>query len=133
MAPHEHQYELPMLSGTEREGRWRRVRQQMSQAGLDCLVAYGAPGSLSALYLTQVDMEGLAIFPLEGDPIFLLPSGERWLHWATDSQRWVRDVRPVSDLASATGEALEHLGARRVGLVDFKGMGSAGYTQLMTR
>ncbi len=131
MASHEHKYELPMLSGAEREARWRRVRQQMSQAGLDCLVAYGAAGNLSALYLTQVDMEGLAIFPLDSDPIFLLPSGDRWLHWATDSQRWVRDVRPVGDLAGATGDALEQLGARRVGLVDLKGMASAGYTQLM--
>lgn len=63
MASHEHKYELPMLSGAERDDRWRRVRQEMSQAGLDCLVAYGAPGNLSALYLTQVDMEGLWCWP----------------------------------------------------------------------
>ena len=132
MAPHTHKYELPMLSQSERDARWARVREQMSEAGLDCLLVHGAPGSLGALYLTQVDMEGLAVLPLERDPIFLLPSGERWLHWATDSQNWIEDVRPVRDLAAATGEVLEQLGPGRIGLVDFKGMGSTGYAALMT-
>jgi len=132
MASHTHKYDLPMLSQSERDARWARVRARMGQAGLDCLLVHGAPGNLGALYLTQVDMEGLAIFPLERDPIFLLPSGERWLHWATDSQNWIEDVRPVRDLAAATGEVLEQLGPRRIGLVDFKGMGSTGYAELMT-
>jgi Xaa-Pro aminopeptidase len=123
MQPDAHTYEIPMLSEAERDGRWTRVREQMARAGLDCLLAYSGPSSLSALYLTQIDMEGLAVFPLERDPIFLLPSGERWLHWAQRSQTWVQDVRPVRDLAAATAQTVESLAPRRVGLVELKETG----------
>jgi len=131
MEPHAHTYEVPMLSQPERDRRWARVREQMDKAGIDCLLAYSGGLSLSALYLTQIDMEGLAVFPGDRDPIFLLPSGDRWLHWAQRSQTWVNDVRPVRDLAAATGEVLEGLAPRRIGLVDFKGMGTSGHTPLM--
>jgi Xaa-Pro aminopeptidase len=120
-----------MLSLSERDVRWASVREQMGRAGIDCLLAHSAGTNLSALYLTQIDMEGLAIFPLEGDPVFLLPSGERWLHWAQGSQGWMQDARPVRELAGPTGEVLEQLGARRIGLVDFKGLGTSGYAELM--
>ncbi len=132
MEPNAHHYELPTLSLSEREARWARVRGEMEHAGLDCLLAYSGGNSLNALYLTQIDMEGLAMFPLQGDPVFLLPSGERWLHWAQGSQTWVPDVRPVRELASPAGEALEQAGARRVGLVDLKGLGTGAHAALMT-
>lgn len=109
MESHAHTYEIPMLSRAERDARWGRIREQMAKAGLDCLLAYSGPSSLSALYLTQIDMEGLAVFPLDRDPLFLLPSGERWLHWAQGSQTWVQDVRPVRELAAAAGGAVEAL------------------------
>lgn len=131
MEPQTHAYEIPMLSLAERAQRWARVREQMDRAGFDCLLAYSGTGSLSALYLTQIDMEGLAVFPSDRDPIFVLPSGERWLHWAEGSQTWVRDVRPVRDLAGTTGEILEGLTPRRIGLVDLKGMGATNQAQLM--
>jgi Xaa-Pro aminopeptidase len=130
MAEHEHRYELPVLSIAERDARWRRVREQMAEHGLDCLLVYGASGNLSAQYLTQIDMDGLAVFPLERDPVFLLPSGERWLHWARGSQDWVEDVRPARDLAAATGDALEQLAPKRIGLVDLKGMGTAAHAAM---
>ncbi len=129
MKAHEHKYELPMLSQAERDRRWARMRQEMSRVGVDCLVAHEGGTNVSALYLTQIDMDGLAIFPLDHDPIFLLPSGERWLHWVTDSQTWVEDVRPVRDLAAA-GDALEAIGAKRIGLVDFNGLGRGTYSEL---
>jgi Xaa-Pro aminopeptidase len=120
-----------MLSHVERDARWARVREEMRRHKLDCLLAYSGPGSLNALYLTQIDMDGLAIFPQDGDPVFLLPSGERWLHWAQGSQTWVHDVRPVRELVSTASAVLEGLAAARVGLVDLKGMGAAGYAELM--
>lgn len=120
-----------MLSHDERDGRWARVREQMNRAGLDCLLAYEASGDPSARYLTQVDMKGLAVFPLEREPVYLLSSGQRWLHWATDSQNWVEDVRAARDLAAATRDALEEVGARRVGLVGFKGMGNTVHGELL--
>jgi Xaa-Pro aminopeptidase len=103
----------------------------MDRDGLDCLLAYGGGSSLSAMYLTQIDMEGLAIFPSDREPTFLLPSGERWLHWAERSQTWLSDVRPVRDLAAAASEMLHGLAPTRVGLVDLKGMGTSGHAALM--
>jgi Xaa-Pro dipeptidase len=131
MEPHATPYEIPMLSRAERDARWTRVREQMEKAGLDCLLAYSGPSSLSALYLTQIDMEGLAVFLLDREPVFLLPSGDRWLHWAQRSQTWVHDVRPVRDLAAATAEVVEGLAPRRIGLVELKGLGTSGHSELM--
>jgi len=92
MERHAHAYEIPMLSQAERDARWARVREQMGKAGLDCLLAYSGPSSLSALYLTQVDMEGLAVFPLDRDPLFLLPSG---VHVPQESSRALPDLSPT--------------------------------------
>ena len=124
-------YEVPTLSLPERERRWKAVRERMSAEGLDCLVAHAGGASLSALYLTQIDMDGLAIFPAEGEPTFLLPT-DRWLHWAQRSQRWVRDVRAVRDLSTSAGQLLEEAGARRVGLVDVKGMSATASQALLS-
>lgn len=131
MEPHGHSYQVPILSRAERDQRWGRVRAEMREAGLDCLLANSGTGSLGGQYLTHIDMDGLAIFPLEREPVFLLPSGDRWHHWALGSQDWVGDVRPVRGLAGSVGGVLEELKARRVGLVDFKGMHAATYADVM--
>ena len=83
-------------------------------------------------YLTQIDMEGLAVFPLDRDPLFLLPSGERWLHWAQGSQTWVQDVRPGP--GTGCGGRWRGRGTRaaphRAGRVE--GIGDRGHAQLMS-
>jgi Xaa-Pro aminopeptidase len=123
-------YEVPMMSLAERARRWNAVRERMAEEGLDCLLAHAGGGSLSALYLTQIDMDGLAVFPAEGEPTFLLPT-DRWLHWAQRSQQWVRDVRAVRDPAATAGQLLDEAGARRVGVVDAKGMAAGAHQALM--
>lgn len=128
---HEHRYEVPMLSRQERDSRWGKLRQQMGERGLDCLLVYGSGGNLNAQYLSQIGEEGLLVFPLEADPVFLLPSGDRWLHWALGSQDWVHDVRPVRDLPASTGECLDTLRVKRLGLVDVRGLRASAYDGLM--
>lgn len=131
MQEHDDRYEIPMLSLAERDRRWAAVRERMADESLDCLLAHAGTGSLSALYLTQIDMEGLALFPADGEPIFLLPT-DRWLHWVRRSQSWVADVRAVRDLPAAAAEILDEKDARRVGLIDIRAMGSAAREALMT-
>src|SRR5712692_1561957 len=122
-------YEVPKLSLSERDQRWRRVRARMEAEGLDCLVAYASGGGTGVQYLTHVDIEGLVIFPLDREVMLLTP--ERWRHWAQRSQDWVHRVLPADSYAGTLGTALSELRPRRIGLVDFRAAGAARHQELM--
>src|SRR5713226_2108159 len=109
-------YEVPKLSLSERDQRWQRIRARMEADGLDCLVAYAASGGTGVQYLTQIDIEGLAIFPLDQKVTALTP--ERWRHWAQRSQDWVQRVLPADGYAGTLRAALSEVRAQRIGLVD---------------
>ena len=122
-------YDIQMLSLAERDRRWQRVRTRMESDGLDCLVAYGSGGGTGAQYLTHIDIEGVAVFPLEGDVMFLTP--ERWRHWARRSQSWVQQVLPAESYAAALSNALGTLRPKTIGLVDLRAAGAARNQELM--
>ncbi len=123
-------YEVPKLSLSERDQRWQRIRARMEADGLDCLVAYAASGGTGVQYLTQIDIEGLAIFPLDQKVTALTP--ERWRHWAQRSQDWVQRVLPADGYAGTLRAALSEVRAQRIGLVDVRAAGAARHQELLS-
>ena len=62
----------PTLSLQERDRRWKLVRELMKARGLDCLIVAGLSGREKAEgYLSNDYVEGIVVFPLEGEPIYL--------------------------------------------------------------
>lgn len=68
----------PTLSLRERDRRWGLVRGMMRENDLDCLVLAGLSGREAYEgYLTNDTASGIVVFPLEGDPIYLVWSSTR--------------------------------------------------------
>ena len=82
----------PMFSVTERDRRWARLRELMSEAGIELLIVTPEWINSDALYLA--DTAGVTIFPLDGDPILIL-GGE-------GSSEAVRQPSWIDDRMSAT-------------------------------
>lgn len=90
--------ELPL---SERDRRYKLVREEMEKRGLDCLVIWGDSGKWDSkfgniYYLSQMGGNGevgACIFPREGDPTVFMWAFymiDEWLEY----QSWVKDVRP---------------------------------------
>ena len=104
---------LPSLSLAERDRRWGRVRDLMTEAGIDVLVAPPNTGGnernqADARYLTQFGMNGEQIgcvFPLNGSVIGFGGPSTRLL------SGWIDDVRsPRRTFNQAIVDALKELG-----------------------
>ncbi|MCZ7574528.1 MAG: Xaa-Pro peptidase family protein [Ardenticatenaceae bacterium] len=68
------QNQLPFLSLNERDRRWKLIRKDMEERGLDCLVIQGDQGlwgynDCNVRYVTGIGDFGYALFPLKEDPI----------------------------------------------------------------
>jgi Xaa-Pro dipeptidase len=87
----------PILSLDERERRWKRARELMKQNGLDCLLVYGKGRERFDSYLTNESFDGIVIFPLVGEPTYLLWTPNRILIRLESSLKgepwWVDDLR----------------------------------------
>src|SRR5215510_2895140 len=107
----------------EYQGRLERVRQQMSQQGLDALVIHGDNYSYANLcYLTNYFPKvrgGLTVIPQRGPLALLLNIGSRDVPFAK-TLTWVEDVRASGELGHDGAEALKEKGLARgrVGLID---------------
>jgi len=67
--------DFPHFTDAEYAERERRVREVMSESGVDVLVLYGnASGHNEIRYLTNhaVSLEATLIFPLEGEPTLIV-------------------------------------------------------------
>ncbi len=67
----------PELSLNEKERRWALLREKLKGAGLSALVVYGGSQlGVPVHYLTKVwgNKMNMVIFPVDGDPIFLVPT-----------------------------------------------------------
>jgi Xaa-Pro aminopeptidase len=65
------------LSQKEKERRYTLLREKLKKAGLSALIVYGGSQiGVPVHYLTQVwgNRNNMVIFPVEGEPIFLIPS-----------------------------------------------------------
>lgn len=74
MAHHTH---LPQLTLQEKERRWHLLRERLNQAGLAALIVYGNTQlGVPVHYLSRVwgTKHNLLIFPVQGEPILLIPS-----------------------------------------------------------
>ena len=66
----------PELSLKEKERRWSLLRKKLKAAGLSALIVYGGSQlGVPVHYLTRVwgNKMNMVIFPVDGDPIFLIP------------------------------------------------------------
>jgi Xaa-Pro dipeptidase len=107
----------------EYQDRLERVRQQMSQQGLDALVIYGDNYCYADLcYLTNYFPKvrgGIAVVPQRGPLSLLLNIGSRDVPFAK-SLTWVEDVRASGQVGRDGAEVLKEKGLAqaRVGLMD---------------
>src|SRR3990172_1241847 len=90
--------EYPVLSLRERDRRWRRVRALMKEKGVECLILAGLKSREQLEgYLTNEYLEGIVIFPLDGDPVCLTWTGSRVTRHTENiqsaNQPWVEDIR----------------------------------------
>lgn len=90
--------EYPVLSLQERDRRWKRVRDLMKEKGVECLILAGLKSREQLEgYLTNEYLEGIVIFPLDGDPVCLTWTGSRVTRHTENSQSahppWVEDIR----------------------------------------
>ena len=88
----------PSLSTRERDRRWKNVRDLMRSRNLDGLIVGGFRGREHfESYLTDDYVEGVVIFPLDGDPTVLTWTGSRVSRAQESYSRgvaaWVSDYR----------------------------------------
>lgn len=68
---------MPELSLKEKERRWSLLRNKLQKAGLSALIVYGGTQlGVPVHYLTRVwgNKQNMVIFPVDGEPVFLIPS-----------------------------------------------------------
>src|ERR1700676_5502353 len=97
----------PILSLTERDRRWARVRTLMHERGFDgILVAGFRAREMYETYISDDYNEGCVIFPLEGDPVVITWAYLRVMRARWSQERgttlWVDDYRVAT---SGTGVA----------------------------
>lgn len=132
----------PMFSVTERDRRWARLRELMSEAGIELLIVTPEWINSDALYLA--DTAGVTIFPLDGDPILIL--GGEGSSEAVTQPSWIDDRMSATAFGSnaveygrVTAEVLRNRGlaGRRTAIAGILGgdlssvrqpEGYAGYT-----
>ena len=121
---------IPTFTIAERDRRWRRLREQMKQAGLDTLIALPHQGhwdqfGCDTRYITQIggaQTEVGCVFPLEGD-VTAVVRGANEIEWWGLAQDWVTDIRPSRrSYGEPVIERLQQLRAERVGVIGLSGL-----------
>jgi Xaa-Pro aminopeptidase len=114
------------LTLQERDRRWARVRELMTEQGIDLLITMPEFKSEDSFYLAN--QTGVVLFPLEGEPHLIL--GGEGSNRALHSEGWIADKSSATATGStivpygkATAERLRALnvGRKRVGLVGMAG------------
>ena len=121
---------IPTFSLAERERRWRRLRAEMKNAGLDALIALPHQGhwdqfGADARYITQIggsQTEIGAVLPLQGEGTAIV-RGANEVEWWGLAQDWVKDIRPSRrSYGEPVIERLKEIGAERVGVIGLGGL-----------
>lgn len=119
----------PTLSLSEKERRWRRTRNLMKHKDLDCLLVFGLKGRENYdSYLTNLFFNGIVVFPMGGEPVYLVWSASRivrHLEGTLDGEVfWVNDIRLGVSGPSLVGVLREKgLDQARIGIVGLKTKG----------
>jgi Xaa-Pro aminopeptidase len=119
--------EFPQLSTGERDGRWQRIREEMNQRGIDCLLLYGNSGRWNEMhgniryvtgYADNLSGTGYALFPARGHGTLITQMSVKRSAFAMS---WFTDIRgrATTQLLPILQERLSELGATRgvLGLV----------------
>lgn len=99
----------PTLSLKERDWRWKRVRELMAANKLDCLILAGLNSFQQfERYLSNDHQGGIVLFPLKGDPTYLVRSNMDVISNMEDLREggnsWIEDWR-----GGVTGEVLANV------------------------
>jgi Xaa-Pro aminopeptidase len=110
------------ISKQEYARRYAAIRQKMVQKDMDCLLVYGLPDDFNRgniRYLTGSGRGGCCLFPLEGDPVFLINPGQ-----SASQTRKIIDACDLLELKEAASpveqvkQELSRMGkSGRIGLV----------------
>jgi len=112
--------EYPTLSITERDRRWKAVRELLQRERLDGVIAFGNGRNAADSYLTNEVKKSITLLTLEDDPVMFVGDvpldhydepGARWERWAKD---WVAGD-PIGNLATRLRE--RGLDKARLGVV----------------
>jgi Xaa-Pro aminopeptidase len=119
---------MPELSLKEKTRRWSLLRKTLQKAGLSALIVYGGTQlGVPAHYLTRVwgNKQNMVIFPVSGEPVFLIPSntgmtGEQ----AVKQGCWLpaEDIRSSANLAADAAKIIIDLKLQKtqVGIDSFR-------------
>lgn len=126
---------------SERDRRYRAVRDAMEPARLDALLVYGTTGvggrwNGNYVYLAERCLfygEALLYFPLSGDPVLFISGENQYLE--ARRTRWIEEIRltrqPGADLAAHL--AARHGARARIGVSSFAGLPAAAAAELRAR
>jgi len=121
---------IPTFSMKERDRRWARLREEMTQAGFDALIGLPNQGhwdqfGADTRYITQIggtQTEVGCVLPLDGD-VTAIVRGTNEIEWWGLAQDWVKDIRPSRrSYGEPVIERLKEVRAARIGVIGLSGL-----------
>src|SRR5215472_4357670 len=116
----------PILSLSERNRRWARIRELMRERNLEGLLVAGFRArEMYETYISDDYNEGCVIFPYDGDPVVITWAYLRVMRarWSKDrgAALWVDDYRVASSGHGVADVVIEkHLAEANLGVVGLK-------------
>ena len=119
---------MPELSLKEKDRRWSLLRKTLKKAGLSALIVYGGTQlGVPVHYLTRVwgTKQNMVVFPVEGDPLLLIPSNTGMTGEMLSKQGcWIpaENVRSSANLAADAAKIITSLNLQKtqVGIDSFR-------------
>ncbi len=122
---------IPIFDLQERDRRWKRLRERMQQAQLDCIIGFPNSGHWDQFqaglrYITQIGgntTEVAVVFPLDGETTAFVRGPNEVAWWGSQSE-WIPDLQttgrswaqPVIQSLRAKG-----LANKRIGVIGLTG------------
>lgn len=119
---------MPELSLKEKERRWSLLHKTLQKAGLSALIVYGNTQlGVPVHYLTRIwgNKQNMMIFPVVGEPVFLIPSNTGMTGEALVKQGcWLpaENIRSSANLAADAAKIIKELKLEKtqVGIDSFR-------------
>lgn len=100
---------VPTLPLEERDARWAKIRAEMANRGIDCLVIWSSDRGYGTAhanmrYLLGIAPEsiagGIGLFPVEGDPVAFVDYPNYYDPYPAHIayQDWISDIRPLAGM-----------------------------------
>ena len=122
----------PKLSVRERDRRWALTKELMKSKGIDCLILVGLNSFHNMEWFLSNDFQrGMIVFPMEGEPTYLVGSNMYVVSEMENRQRgevtWIEDWR-----GGVTGKSMVDIlkekgfESAKIGVLGLKGEGIIG-------